>query len=225
MPRNRADTTRPPANCRRPLQTVNKVYFFDLCCKSLAEFRRPQTAEEGQIVFSGGVYVGKHTPQAASVRAKASARRGLHPLEKMLAFLRSVSKFFDTLTRPPANCRWPLVISLPYFRLKNASLPRYCATSPSSSSMRSSWLYLATRSVAAGRTGLDLAGVGDQRNIGDGGVFGLTGAVGDHGGITGPVGHLDGVQGLGQGADLVDLDEDGVGNPLLEAHPSGARCW
>ena len=79
-------------------QTVNKVYFFDLCCKSLAEFRRPQTAEEGQIVFSGGVYVGKHTHQAASVRAKASARSGLHPLKKMLAFLRSVSKFFDTLT-------------------------------------------------------------------------------------------------------------------------------
>ena len=83
-------------------QTVNKVYFFDLCCKSLAEFRRPQTAEEGQIVFSGGVYVGKHTPQAASVRAKASARRGLHPLEKMLAFLRSVSKFFDTLAKAAA---------------------------------------------------------------------------------------------------------------------------
>ena len=80
-------------------QTVNKVYFFDLCCKSLAEFRRPQTAEEGQIVFSGGVYVGKHTSQATSVRAKASARSGLHPLEKMLAFLRSVSKFFDTLRR------------------------------------------------------------------------------------------------------------------------------
>ena len=80
-------------------QTVDKVYFFDLCCKSLAEFRRPQTAEEGQIVFSGGVYVGKHTSQATSVRAKASARSGLHPLEKMLAFLRSVSKFFDTLRR------------------------------------------------------------------------------------------------------------------------------
>ena len=86
----------------QPSQTVDKVYFFDLCCKSLAEFRRPQTAEEGQIVFSGGVYVGKHTPQAASVRAKASARSGLHPLEKMLAFLRSVSKFFDTL-KPPGD--------------------------------------------------------------------------------------------------------------------------
>ena len=36
-------------------------------CKSLAEFRRPQAAEEGGIVFSGGVYVGKHSSQAASV--------------------------------------------------------------------------------------------------------------------------------------------------------------
>ena len=74
------------------------MYFYDLCCKSLAEFRRPQGAEEGQIVFSGGVYVGKHSAQPTSVRALRVRRRGLHPLEKMLAFLRSVSKFFDTLT-------------------------------------------------------------------------------------------------------------------------------
>ena len=53
-------------------------------------------------MFSGGVYVGKHTCQATSVRAKASARSGLHPLSKMLAFLRSVSKFFDTLAGPPS---------------------------------------------------------------------------------------------------------------------------
>ena len=69
--------------------------------RSVSTFLRPlETAEEGQIVFSGGVYVGKHTSQAASVRAKASARSGLHPLEKMLAFLRSVSKFFDKLKSP-----------------------------------------------------------------------------------------------------------------------------
>ena len=61
------DTLRRAADMQ-PSQTVDKVYFFDLCCKSLAEFRRPQTAEEGQIVFSGGVYVGKHTSQATSVR-------------------------------------------------------------------------------------------------------------------------------------------------------------
>ena len=70
----------------------------------------PQTAEEGQIVFSGGVYVGKHTSQDASVRAKASARSGLHPLEKMLAFLRSVSKFFDRL-RGERFYRFPLSLS------------------------------------------------------------------------------------------------------------------
>ena len=81
----------------RPLQAVDKVCFCALCRKGLAEFRRPQTAEEDRIVFSGGVYVGKHSSQAASVRAKASARGGLRPLEKMPAFLRSVSKFFDTL--------------------------------------------------------------------------------------------------------------------------------
>ena len=80
------------------------MYFCDLCSKSLAEFRRPQTAEECQIVFSGGMYVGKHTSQATSVRAKASARSGLHPLEKMLAFLRSMSKFFDMLEDRNAIC-------------------------------------------------------------------------------------------------------------------------
>ncbi len=47
--------------------------------------------------------------------------------------------------------------------------------------------------------------------------LGLAGAVGHDGGVAGPVGHLDGVQGLGQGADLVDLDEDGVAHLLLNA--------
>ena len=41
--------------------------------------------------------------------------------------------------------------------------------------------------------------------------------MGHHGGVARPVGHLDGVQGLGQRADLVDLDEDGVGNALFNA--------
>ena len=42
------------------------------------------------------------------------------------------------------------VSGISYFRLKKAFLPGYCAASPSSSSMRSSWLYLATRSVRLG---------------------------------------------------------------------------
>ena len=41
--------------------------------------------------------------------------------------------------------------------------------------------------------------------------------MGHHSGVTGPVGHLDGVQSLGEGADLVDLDENGIGHALLDA--------
>ena len=95
-----------PDGIHRPgtlLSGVKKADALGFMQESLAEFRRPQTAGEGQIVFSGGVYVGKHTSQATSVRAKASARSGLHPLEKMLAFLRSVSKFFDTLGELPCG--------------------------------------------------------------------------------------------------------------------------
>ena len=67
-------------------QTVDKVYFFDLCCKSLAEFRRPQTAEEGQIVFSGGVYVGKHTSQAQVCERKRVRAEACIPSKKCLHF-------------------------------------------------------------------------------------------------------------------------------------------
>ena len=61
-------------------------------------------------------------------------------------------------------------------------------------------------------------GVGAHHDVGDGGVLGLAGAVRHYGGIAVTVGQLDGVQGLGQGADLVDLDEDGVGNVVVKAH-------
>ena len=41
--------------------------------------------------------LGKNPSQPASVRAERVRRSGLHPIEKMLAFLRSVSRFLDTL--------------------------------------------------------------------------------------------------------------------------------
>ena len=70
---------------------------------------------------------------------------------------------------------------------------------------------------AAGRAGLDLAGVDGDGDIGNGGVLGLAGAVGDDRRVACAVGHLDSVEGLGQGADLVDLDEDCVGGAQLDA--------
>ena len=70
---------------------------------------------------------------------------------------------------------------------------------------------------AAGSTSLDLAGVQRDGDVGNGGILGLAGTMGDNSGVTGAVRHLDGVERLSQGADLVDLDEDRVGNLLLNA--------
>ena len=89
-------------------------------------------------------------------------------------------------------------------------MPGYTAAAPSSSSIRSNWLYFATRSVLLGSTGLDLTGVQCHCQVGNGGILGLTGTVGGNSGITGLVCHLDGLQSLGYGSDLVQLDQNGV---------------
>src|ERR1700745_1755874 len=66
--------------------------------------------------------------------------------------------------------------------------------------------------LAAGRgAGLDLPGVSRHRQGGAEGVIGLAGPVADHAGEAGPLREADRVQGLGDGADLVDLDQQGVG--------------
>jgi hypothetical protein len=39
------------------------------------------------------------------------------------------------------------------------------------------------------------------------------------------VGHFDGFQRLGQRADLVDLDQDRIGDTLLDAIGQALRCW
>ena len=68
----------------------------------------------------------------------------------------------------------------------------------------------------AGRPGLDLAGVGGHGDVGDGGVLGLARAVADDRAVLVALGHLDRVEGLGQGADLVDLHQDAVGDRLVD---------
>ena len=71
-------------------------------------------------------------------------------------------------------------------------------------------MYFADAVGAAGCAGLDLACVDGDGDIGNGGVLGLAGAVGDDCRPACAVSHLDSVESLGQGADLVDLDEDCV---------------
>ena len=62
--------------------------------QSFAARRRQNKIES---VFSGDMCLGKNPSQPASVRAERVRRSGLHPIEKMLAFLRSVSRFLDKL--------------------------------------------------------------------------------------------------------------------------------
>jgi hypothetical protein len=66
------------------------------------------------------------------------------------------------------------------------------------------------------RTGLDLAGIEANGDIGDGAVFGFTGAMRDHRGVASALGHFNGSKGFGQGTDLVDLDQDGIADALLD---------
>ena len=70
---------------------------------------------------------------------------------------------------------------------------------------------------AAGSAGLDLAAVGRHGDVGDRRVFGLAGAVAEHGGVVVADRQVHRVKGLSEGADLVDLHEDRVGGVVFDA--------
>jgi len=63
---------------------------------------------------------------------------------------------------------------------------------------------------AAGSSSLDLAGGQSNREIGNESVLSLSRAVGSHNTPTSLLGHADSLDGLGDGADLVHLEEKGV---------------
>src|SRR6202035_2303269 len=67
------------------------------------------------------------------------------------------------------------------------------------------------------RAGFDLAAIGGDRKVGDGGILGLAGTVRHDGGIAGLVGHLDRGERLRQRTDLVDLEQDGIGTAVFDA--------
>ena len=66
------------------------------------------------------------------------------------------------------------------------------------------------------RPGFDLTAVGRDSEIGNCGVLGLTRAVRHHSGVSRTLGHRDRIERFGEGADLVHLDQDRVGQPLAD---------
>ena len=65
--------------------------------------------------------------------------------------------------------------------------------------------------------GLDLSGAGAHGKVGDEGVFGFAGAVGDDRRVTVAARNLDSFERLGDRTDLIHLDEYGVAYTLLDA--------
>src|SRR3990172_7086551 len=74
-----------------------------------------------------------------------------------------------------------------------------------------------------GGAGLDLARRQPHDQVGDRAVLGLAGPMGHHGGPPGALRHLDRLDRLRHGADLVQLDENGVGPPLRDPFPENPR--
>ena len=84
-------------------------------------------------------------------------------------------------------------------------------------------MYFATRSLLAGRAGLDLAGAERDREVGDRRVLGLARAVRHDRRVAVLVREPHGLDRLGQRPDLVDLDQDRVGDSALDAEPQPLR--
>ena len=89
--------------------------------------------------------------------------------------------------------------------------------SPSSSSIRSSWLYFAVAVGARRRAGLDLARAERDREVGDRRVLGLARPVGHDRRVAARLREPDRLERLGQRPDLVHLDEDRVADAALDA--------
>src|SRR5260221_14726164 len=73
-------------------------------------------------------------------------------------------------------------------------------------------------------TGFDLARSGGNGEIGDERVFGFAAPVRNDGVVSGFTGELDSVDGFGDAADLIELDQDGAGYAFVGAAGGGRGC-
>ena len=76
---------------------------------------------------------------------------------------------------------------------------------------------------ARSRAGFDLPGGGGHGEIGDERVLGFAGAMRNDRVVAGLARHFDGLDCFGDGADLIQLDENGVGDALLDAASKNLR--
>ena len=78
---------------------------------------------------------------------------------------------------------------------------------------------------AAERAGLDLAGIRCHGDIGDRRIFGFAGAMANDRRVFVFLGEFDGVERLGERADLIDLDQNRIGRRPFRCPCGGTRHW
>ena len=71
--------------------------------------------------------------------------------------------------------------------------------------------------AAAGGAGFDKTGVGGDGEIGEGGIFGIAGAVRGNEAVVMVLRSADDVEDLGERTDLIGLDENGVGGGFSDS--------
>ena len=76
---------------------------------------------------------------------------------------------------------------------------------------------------AARRTGLDLACVGGHREVGNESIFRFTRPMGHDAGVVGARCQAHRFQRLGQTANLIDLDQNGVRDSAIDARAAAAE--
>ena len=92
--------------------------------------------------------------------------------------------------------------------------PAYRASEPSCFFNPQQLVVLADAIGPAGRSGLDLSGRGADRQVGNRRVLGFAGPVRDDRRVARVARHADGIERFGDGADLVELDEQRVGDAV-----------
>ena len=79
--------------------------------------------------------------------------------------------------------------------------------------------------AAAGRACLDLPHTGSHSQVGDARVIGLAGTVRDDCAVSILAGNLNAFERFSKSADLVQLDQNGIGDSVFDALAEDRRDW
>src|SRR6266542_4723011 len=145
-------------------------------------------------------------PRSADGRARESRRGAITPSEPRKSYI--VNRWARETARSESPGSWPAP-PLAVSRVERVA---------SEQLLDAQQLVVFGGAVAAAqRTGLDLAAIGSNGEVGDGRILSLSGAMTEHGGVPVFLVQFDGIERLREGTDLVVFDENRVGGAGVDA--------